>query len=429
MARFPRQIDMDVTLRAATKDDADFLYSLHRAAMQAYVAQTWGQWDEAWQSQYFQQHFDPSARQIIVLHGQDIGTFSVIRQVTDIFLNDIELLPAYQGHGIGTQLIQRLIDEARQTGASITLQVLKVNPARRLYERLGFSISGETPTHYQMSATPLPLPGSARHQSLLRAIAACYEHDDRILALLIFGSLGRGNWDEYSDLDLEVVVRDNVQIDIPGELDRVSTALAEHGEQTLFIEVAGEDGYLVLESLTGIALSYHPVQAMSPYVLEGWRVLIGSLDAATIRSAASANDRTELTLSLQVHRALWLALGVDIIVQRRQFWRALHGLERLRSALLEIFAASHGGKRTYQVFEEQASAELKSKFGRTFPQYFPDSPADNARSLGNALLALLQLIEHDLDQLSNGQVQLGPGERDFIVRLRARVMQAMPASS
>ena len=118
------------------------------------MVQTWGQWDETWQSHYFQQHLDPSACQIIVLHGQDIGAISVVRRVTDIFLSNIELLPAYQGHGIGTQLIQTLLDEAQQKKVAITLQVLKVNPARRLYERLGFVISGETTTHYQMSATP-----------------------------------------------------------------------------------------------------------------------------------------------------------------------------------------------------------------------------------------------------------------------------------
>ncbi len=144
---------MDIILRAATRNDTDFLYRLHRAAMQEYVARTWGQWDEAWQSHYFQQHFDPAACQIIVLHGKDIGVISVVRQVTDIFLSNIELLPTYQGQGIGTQLIKALVDEAYRKRVPITLQVLKVNPARRLYERLGFSISGETTTHYQMSAT------------------------------------------------------------------------------------------------------------------------------------------------------------------------------------------------------------------------------------------------------------------------------------
>jgi hypothetical protein len=76
----------------ATTNDADFLYRLHRAAMQTYVVQTWGRWDEAWQSQYFQQHLDPSTCQIIMLHEQNIGAISVVRRVTDIFLSNIELL-------------------------------------------------------------------------------------------------------------------------------------------------------------------------------------------------------------------------------------------------------------------------------------------------------------------------------------------------
>ena len=252
-----------------------------------------------------------------------------------------------------------------------------------------------------MSIT-VPLPGSPRQQSLLQTIAACYQNDSRIWAALLFGSLARGNWDAYSDLDLAVVVHDDVRIDVPGELDRVSAALAGHGERTLFTEAAGDDGYLVLESMSGIAISYYPLHSLSPYVLEGYCVLAGSLDTETIRTAAKANDHPELALSQQVHRALWLALGVDIILQRRQFWRALPGLHRMRGALVEIFAASHGGKRAYQVFEEEAGADLKAKFGRTFPQYFLDSPIGSIHSLGNALLALLQLVEHDLDELGNG---------------------------
>ena len=75
-------------------------------------------------------------------------------------------------------------------------------------------------------STALPPPGSPRQQSLLQTIAACHDNDSRILAALIFGSLARGNWDIFSDLDLAVVVRDGLQIDIPGEYYRVSAALA-----------------------------------------------------------------------------------------------------------------------------------------------------------------------------------------------------------
>lgn len=270
-------------------------------------------------------------------------------------------------------------------------------------------------------ATDQLLPGSPQQQSLLRTIASLYAGDDRILAILVFGSLGRGTWDAYSDLDLAVVVRDDVQVDIPGELSRVSAACAERGERALFAEAAGDEGYLVLESLSCIALRYHSLQSMSPYVLEGWHVLVGSLDAETITAAARAASNPEPTLGHHVHRALWLALGVDVALQRRQFWAALPALERMRGALLDVFAATHGSKRAYRVFEEAAPAELRAKFGRTFPQYSPNSPVDTTRSLGAALVALLDLLEHDLDNLSHDQVLLGPGEREVIGRLRARV--------
>jgi GNAT superfamily N-acetyltransferase len=143
-----------VTLRAATTKDGDFLYRLHRRVMQMYVIETWGQWDEAWQSQYFHQHFNPGACQIIVFQEHDIGAICVERRPTDLFLSNIEVLPAYQAQGIGTQLIRALMDEAHKRGVPLSLRVLRVNPARKLYERLGFVISGETATHYLMSTIP-----------------------------------------------------------------------------------------------------------------------------------------------------------------------------------------------------------------------------------------------------------------------------------
>ena len=61
--------DEQISLRLGTSEDSDFVYYLHRAAMQQYVAQTWG-WDEAWQWNYFQQHFNPAECQIITFEGR-----------------------------------------------------------------------------------------------------------------------------------------------------------------------------------------------------------------------------------------------------------------------------------------------------------------------------------------------------------------------
>jgi ribosomal protein S18 acetylase RimI-like enzyme len=63
--------------------------------------------------------------------------------------------PEHQGKGIGTRLISEVLQDAHSRGLAVRLRVLKVNPAQRLYERLGFAVVGETETHHLMEARPL----------------------------------------------------------------------------------------------------------------------------------------------------------------------------------------------------------------------------------------------------------------------------------
>lgn len=115
------------------------------------VAQVWG-WDDAWQRAHYDAHFDPSRARIVVVDGADVGVVVVEWQADAAFIAGIEILPAYQGRGLGAAIVRDVIAEAAASGLPVTLQVLKINPARRLYERLGFTITGETETHYQMRA-------------------------------------------------------------------------------------------------------------------------------------------------------------------------------------------------------------------------------------------------------------------------------------
>jgi len=143
----------DVVLRAATQADAGFLYDVLKATMQAYVAQTWG-WDERDQQARFRQEFEPGADRIMVLDGEDIGVISVERRTDEVFLDKIYILPRYQGRGIGSELINGVLAQAFGRDLPVTLRVLKVNPAKRLYERLGFVEVGETDASYLMKAMP-----------------------------------------------------------------------------------------------------------------------------------------------------------------------------------------------------------------------------------------------------------------------------------
>jgi ribosomal protein S18 acetylase RimI-like enzyme len=63
-------------------------------------------------------------------------------------------LPSHQGAGLGTLLLYSLLGEADAARAPIRLRVLRTNPARRLYERLGFAVAGESATHFLMERTP-----------------------------------------------------------------------------------------------------------------------------------------------------------------------------------------------------------------------------------------------------------------------------------
>ncbi len=62
----------------------------------------------------------------------------------------IAIVPEYRGQGIGTQLFEQLFETARLLYETISLSVSKDNPARKLYEGLGFEIFAEDETSITM---------------------------------------------------------------------------------------------------------------------------------------------------------------------------------------------------------------------------------------------------------------------------------------
>ena len=141
-------------LRAASRDDEEFLFALHRSAMRDYVEATWG-WDEDWQRQHFAATYVPEQHALIVRLDpvpRDIGRISVMRHWRKIFLRDIELLAAERNRGIGTAMIRALLELAKADGRAVELLVLKCNPAQRLYVRLGFTVVADDGARLTMRA-------------------------------------------------------------------------------------------------------------------------------------------------------------------------------------------------------------------------------------------------------------------------------------
>ncbi len=128
-----------LVLRASTPSDAEFVNRLTEKVMGAYVAATWPLLSD--QEAYFKKNlFVCQSTRIIQMDGKDIGRLTVVSSESSVTIDNIHLLPEYQGFGIGKELIQSVIRDARSSGKSVELQLLIVNPALKLYERLGFEI-------------------------------------------------------------------------------------------------------------------------------------------------------------------------------------------------------------------------------------------------------------------------------------------------
>lgn len=141
-------------LRAATSDDYEFLYQLHAATIRPAVEATWG-WDEAFQAERFRQYFVAADNQIIVLAGEDVGVLKLEERDGDCFVGLIEIAPAYQSRGLGTEVLRDVMAGALGRGQAVALHVLKANPcARRLYDRLGFHVVETREERYVMRAAP-----------------------------------------------------------------------------------------------------------------------------------------------------------------------------------------------------------------------------------------------------------------------------------
>ena len=141
---------MEIDVRRADAADIEFLRRVHREAMGPHIVAAWGEWDEEAQRERFYGNSDPTTHEIIVCDGEDVGC-QWVRTHADAFeLVRLYVLPEAQGRGIGTQLVTRLCRRAARDGLPVRLRVLKVNPARHLYQRLGFEIVGENDSHFSM---------------------------------------------------------------------------------------------------------------------------------------------------------------------------------------------------------------------------------------------------------------------------------------
>jgi ribosomal protein S18 acetylase RimI-like enzyme len=133
-------------IRPATVDDVGFLTDVPIAATCA-QGRLPADFDEVeWRAGYAEWTIETLAHtSVIELYGERVGRLRISRTPESIELSGIQLLPEVQNRGIGTAIITDLQAEAATLAVPLDLGVEKDNTnARRLYDRLGFRMVGES---------------------------------------------------------------------------------------------------------------------------------------------------------------------------------------------------------------------------------------------------------------------------------------------
>lgn len=154
-----------VTLRPTSVADQDFLLRVYASTRATELALTG--WDESTcdlfvrmqfnaQTTHYRQQWPASDHSVIEVRSQGathrVGRLWVDRRADAIHVLDIALLPGWCSFGIGTACLERLMSEGAQGGQALTIHVEQGNPARRLYDRLGFQPVGPQRGLHQLMA-------------------------------------------------------------------------------------------------------------------------------------------------------------------------------------------------------------------------------------------------------------------------------------
>lgn len=138
----------DIVLRAAVPADEPFLFELRKATMDEHLRRAGVATDE--QAHWERLRYCYEDAFVICRGAEKLGLFKFVRSADEWTIVQIQILPAYQGRGIATDLIGKCLQQADNAGVSVKLSVLKGNPAIHLYRRLGFEVAATTETSFEM---------------------------------------------------------------------------------------------------------------------------------------------------------------------------------------------------------------------------------------------------------------------------------------
>jgi ribosomal protein S18 acetylase RimI-like enzyme len=136
-----------ITFKSIEPKDQSFIEKLYRSTREKELSTT--NWPEDQKHRFcimqsiaqetdYKKNYKDASYQIILYKNKPAGRLYVWESDTKIHIIDISLLPEFQHKGIGTKILTGIINTAKQKNKIVCLHVIPANPAKKLYERLGF---------------------------------------------------------------------------------------------------------------------------------------------------------------------------------------------------------------------------------------------------------------------------------------------------
>jgi predicted nucleotidyltransferase len=171
--------------------------------------------------------------------------------------------------------------------------------------------------------------GSSAHRALIGQVVAHYQHDSRVRAVAVFGSVSAGTWHELSDVDFDIVIEDDAQVVLADEVK------ALFGARAAVVLARGDSADVVLNSLEEVSARWHTLRTTSPNITATARVVAGRLTDGDLVAAGEAN-RAEPDVERLLDTAVRDAIGARKALLRDRDWEAAAAVERVRASLTAL---------------------------------------------------------------------------------------------
>jgi ribosomal protein S18 acetylase RimI-like enzyme len=136
-----------ITFKTIEDKDQPFIEQVYRSTREKELSST--NWPEEQKKRFvimqsmaqeleYKNKFGNATYQLIHYKKKPAGRLYLWEKDREVRVIDITLLPEFQGKGIGKNILTDIIKKAHEKRKIVCLHVAPANPAKKLYERLGF---------------------------------------------------------------------------------------------------------------------------------------------------------------------------------------------------------------------------------------------------------------------------------------------------